>query len=130
MDEQPENGAPPSILIVEDEFLVADFVETVLLGAGYAVAGIAAGTEAALDLARATRPALALVDIRLADGDDGIDLARRLHADTGTPAVFLSGSGDPETRARAATVPARGFLQKPFRVDQLVALVRSALRGG
>jgi DNA-binding response OmpR family regulator len=118
---------PPSVLIVEDDFIIADFLQTAMRSAGYVVAGTAARSGPALEIAERARPTLALVDIRLAAGNDGVELARQLHAMPGMRVIFLSGSGDPETRARAGTVPAKGFLQKPFRFEQLIEAVRAAL---
>src|SRR5207237_6734312 len=72
----PTDGSKPvSILIVEDEALVASYVEEVLAESGFRVAGIAASGPEALSLAAENHPTLALVDIRLTGPIDGIELA-------------------------------------------------------
>jgi two-component system, response regulator PdtaR len=119
-----------SILIVEDEFLIAELIQTILEAEGFDVAGVAARAAPALEIADKMRPGLVLVDIRLAGGDDGVDLVRRMQANVGTPVIFLTGSGDPVTRARAEATSPKGFLRKPFRADQLIAVVRAALTTG
>ena len=80
---------PVSILIVEDEALVASYIEEVLGESGFHVAGIAASGPEALSLADEAGPALALVDIRLTGPIDGIELACLLRQKYAT-AVDLS----------------------------------------
>ncbi|HYD99902.1 MAG TPA: response regulator [Alphaproteobacteria bacterium] len=118
---------PRSVLIVENEFLVAEFMKQVLEDEDIPVVGVAATPEEAFDLAGSSRPALALLDIRLSGGSDGIELGRALRQQHGLRAVFLSGAADPGTMARLEEIGAFGFLQKPFGPDQLVEIVRRAL---
>jgi two-component system, response regulator PdtaR len=121
-------GSGSSILVVEDEFLVANYICSVLEDAGYPVAGTAANAAEAVAIAAAKRPSLALLDIRRAGGDDGVVLAghlRNLLPDL--PVVFVSGSGDPATRARIAATAPSGFLQKPVSPEALLNAIRSAL---
>src|SRR5436309_12289007 len=65
---------PTSILIVEDEALVASYIEEVLAESGFRVTGIAHSGPEALSLAAEHRPTLALVDVRLTGPFDGIEL--------------------------------------------------------
>src|SRR5687767_1957366 len=71
--------ASPRILLVEDDFLVSMEMETGLEEAGYEVAGIAATAEDAVALAAERRPALVVMDIRLAGDRDGVDEIGRAH---------------------------------------------------
>jgi DNA-binding NarL/FixJ family response regulator len=126
--ESPAVVAENSVLVVEDEFLVADYICSVLEDAGYPVVGTAANAAEALALIAASRPALALLDIRLAGGDDGVILAGALRSALPNLAVvFVTGSGDPETRQRAAAVTPSAFLQKPVSPETLLHTVRSVL---
>ena len=121
------DGGGPRVLIVEDEVLIALLIQDTLARAGAEVVGTASSAEEALGLAAASPPAFAFVDIKLKGGVDGIELARRLHERFGTEVVFLSGSKDPETRARAMAAGPRAFVGKPFRpADLLRALGLSA----
>ena len=129
-----ERGQAPSesgarrILVVEDEGLVALEIETFLVEAGHEVVGTAADRAGALALARAERPDLALVDIRLSGGDSGLDLAADL-AVLGVPVLFVTGNC-PLEDGRAVAV---GCLHKPFDERQLLAAVAVAdrlARGG
>ena len=120
-------GKAASILIVEDEALIASYIKEVLVEAGFEVTGIAASGPEALSLAGENEPGLALVDIRLAGPIDGIELACALRERHGIPAIFLSGLFDHEVATRAATAQPLGFLQKPFRPSQVFNAIEHAL---
>src|SRR3546814_12560374 len=87
------------VLIVEDEALVALFLEDTLDTLGYRCCGVADNAEEAVSLAQARRPALALVDVGLRGDRDGIALAADL-TELGIAVVFLTGASDLETRRR------------------------------
>ena len=118
---------PVSILIVEDEALVASYIEEVLAESGYRVAGVAASGPEALSLAEEARPQLALVDIRLTGPIDGIELACALRQKFAIPAIFLSGLADDATTRRAEIAEPLGFLRKPFRPSQVFNAIERAL---
>jgi len=118
---------PTSILIVEDEALVASYIEEVLAESGFRVAGVAASGQEALSLAEETRPRLALVDIKLTGPIDGIELACVLRQKFAIPAIFLSGLADDETTRRAQIAEPLGFLRKPFRPSQVFNAIEQAL---
>jgi CheY-like chemotaxis protein len=124
---QPDTRKPVSILIVEDEALVASYIEEVLGESGFHVAGIAASGPEALSLAAETSPVLALVDIRLTGPIDGIELACALRQKFDLPAIFLSGLVDGETTRRAAAAQPLGFLPKPFLPSQVFKAIERAL---
>lgn len=124
---QPCTRKPVSILIVEDEALVASYIEEVLGESGFHVAGIAASGPEAVSLAAETSPVLALVDIRLTGPIDGIELACILRRKFDLPAIFLSGLVDGETTRRAAAAQPLGFLPKPFLPSQVFKAIERAL---
>ena len=115
-----------SILIVEDEALVASYIEEVLAESGFRVAGIAASGPEALSLAAESRPSLALVDIRLTGPIDGIELACQLRERFAVPAIFLSGLIDAQTAERARMAQPLGFLPKPFLPSQVFNAIQRA----
>jgi CheY-like chemotaxis protein len=123
----PDRSKPVSILIVEDEALIASYIEEVLGGSGFRVAGIAASGPEALSLAAENHPSLALVDIRLTGPIDGIELACLLRQRFDLPAIFLSGLADADTTARAQTARPLGFLPKPFLPSQVFNAIQRAL---
>jgi CheY-like chemotaxis protein len=116
-----------SILIVEDEALIASYIEEVLAESGYHVAGIAASGPEAISLAAHTQPTLALVDIRLTGPIDGIELACLLRERFSLPAIFLSGLVDRDTAKRAEAAQPLGFLAKPFLPSQVFKAIENAL---
>ncbi len=101
---------PLRILIVEDEFLIALELESLLQEIGHDVVGIAASSTEAIDLAREASPDLAFVDVHLSDGLTGIDAARVLSEQQVT-VLFMT--------ANAKRIPedfagARGVIAKPY----------------
>ncbi len=118
---------PASILIVEDEAIVALDIKLQLEALGYRVVGIADSAEQALALARQHRPSLALLDIMLRGAADGIDAAAALRSELATPVVFLTSFSDSETVRRAAESAAYGYLTKPFQIKELTAVIEIAL---
>jgi len=121
-------GGAGRILIVEDDFLVASAMEDALRDAGLQVAGIAASADEALALAAAEKPALAVMDVRLRGGRDGIDAALELFARHGVRVVFATAHQTPDARARAAPANPLAWVPKPYASATLVDIVRRAVR--
>lgn len=116
------------VLVVEDEFLVANELARDLADAGFEVIGIAASADAAIELARFRRPAFAIMDIRIMGPRDGIDVALELLTTFGIRSIFATAHGDEKTRARAAQAQPLGWLQKPYHLHALLTVVREATR--
>ena len=122
-----QSGKPERVLIVEDELLVASQMEAALTDAGFEVAGIAATGTEALRLAEAQSPTLVVMDIRLPGNRDGIDTALELFRLHGIRCIFASAYSDQEARRRSAPASPLGWLQKPYTMESLAALVRESL---
>jgi two-component system, response regulator PdtaR len=116
-----------SILIVEDEALIASYIQQVLEESGFTVAGIASSGPEAISLVSTSKPDLALVDIKLAGPMDGIEVAQLMQTRFNVSSIFLSGLCDPETTARAKAASPLGFLEKPFRPSQVFNALERAL---
>ena len=114
---------PPRLMIVEDEPLIAIALRDALEDAGYQVLGLTDRRVEALHVADASPPDLALVNIRLAGGDDGIELAHGLNA-LGIPVLLISGQS---SRARSAQTVAIGSLPKPYDQNDVVLAVAHLL---
>lgn len=125
-DERPQ--MPPSILVVEDDFLIAMEIEAALTDAGFALAGVAASAEAAVELAHRRRPTLAIMDIRLTGARDGVDAALDLYRSYGVRSIFATAHYDQEVTQRAKPAMPLAWLQKPYTAKSLVEAVRTALR--
>jgi two-component system, response regulator PdtaR len=118
-----------SILIVEDDYLVAVQMEEALKEAGLESVGIARTAEEAIELAASQHPALAVIDIRLASARDGIDAAIVLLREHGIRCIFATAHHDAHTQSRAALASPLGWLQKPYSMESLVQVVRQTLKG-
>jgi DNA-binding NtrC family response regulator len=115
-----------NILIVEDEFVVANDLRLLLGQAGYIVSGIASTAEKAAELLLKRRPDLVLLDIILKGKQSGIDLARKLRAEN-IAFVYLSANSNQEILEEAKTTEPYGFLVKPFREKDLLVTLDIAL---
>jgi DNA-binding response OmpR family regulator len=108
-----------TLMIVEDEALVAMILRDVLQEKGYRVLNLTDRQDEALEVAKAEKPHLALVNIRLAGRDDGIELSEHLKA-LGIPVLLISGQ---VSRARSAKTVAIGSMPKPYDAAEMVLAV-------
>jgi two-component system, response regulator PdtaR len=122
-----EERQPATILIVEDEALVASYIQEVLEESGFVIAGVASSGPEAMSLVSSNPPDLALVDIKLAGPMDGIEVAQLMRSQFNVHSIFLSGVCDPETMERARVARPLGFLEKPFRPSQVFNALQRAL---
>ncbi len=110
------------ILIVEDEFIIADVLSNILKTAGYEVCGIADSVQEALDMLAQFEPEFVLLDIYLKGKLTGIDLAHRL-TEKNIPFIYISANSNQKVLEAAKVTNPYGFVIKPFREkDVLIAL--------
>ncbi len=111
------SGKPLRILIVEDEILIALELESLLQDLGHEVVGIAASSNEALALGQDLTPDLAFVDIHLADGPTGVDVARHLAAEHQVTVLFMTANAKriPEDFAGAWGVIAKPYTERGVR---------------
>lgn len=110
------------ILIVEDQFVEAKYLQSMLEKAGYTVCGIARSVVAAREIIAKEKPSLVLLDIFLSGKLTGIDLAGELKEED-LAFIYLSANSNEETLNAAKATQPYGFLVKPFREkDLLIAL--------
>ncbi|MEZ5283273.1 MAG: response regulator, partial [Vicinamibacterales bacterium] len=116
-----------SILIVEDERLVAMDIQQTLNDLGYDAASVASSAEEALACAEAQRPELVLMDIRINGSRDGIETAEALKARFDVPIVYLTAHADESTLQRAKATAPHGYLLKPIKAAELRSVVEVSL---
>ncbi len=116
-----------SVLIVEDDFIVAKVIEKNLVDLGYAVAGLVATGEEAIAKAGSERPDLVLMDIQLLGDMDGITASEKIHAAFKIPVIFLTALSDRQTFDRALVTAPYGYIIKPFSQNTLSTTIRVAL---
>ena len=112
----------PTVLVVDDEPEIVQFVSAALEDEGFAVTTAADGRQA-LEMAATARPDLVVLDMMLPRlGGEGIAKElRRAHGDL--PILVMTADGRAEEKAQR--VGAFAFLSKPFDLHRLVTLVRS-----
>ena len=103
-----------TILIVEDEAIVAADLAGKLGRLGYEVSGTFGRGEDAINFAREQRPNLVLMDIRLAGAMDGVAAAEIIGRELNVPVIFLTAHSDRATLDRAKVTEPFGYLLKPF----------------
>lgn len=116
------------VLVVEDEAVAAMDLVSALEEFGAEVCGTAASGSEASRKARELRPRLAVVDIRLKDGETGIDAAQAM-VQLGVAIVFATAHTNRGLAARMAAVPRSTQLSKPYDAAQLLSAARRVLRG-
>jgi len=114
-----------SVLIVEDEMLIAVDLETLVQSLGHQVVGVARTHAEAIALAQSRRPGLILADIQLADGSSGMDAVNELLGSFEVPVIFITAY--PE-RFLTGERPEPAFLiAKPFQPAMVSAVISQAL---
>lgn len=123
----PEPGDRPTVMIVEDERIVAQAIQLSLEREGFeVVANVGTGREA-LQVVASADPALVLMDISLSGEMDGIEAAALLRTEFSKPVVFLTAYSDPKTLERAKRAHPYGFLVKPFHERDLAPVIEIAV---
>lgn len=118
----PATASRKSILIVEDEILVAMDIERILVDAGYSVTAIAADSREAV--AAAPQADIAFVDLNLRDGLTGPTLARQLADQYGIRVVYVTANPAQIDPSAASAV---GYIRKPFSEPAIIAAANVAL---
>jgi DNA-binding response OmpR family regulator len=116
------------VLIVEDQVLIAVHLQDLVEEAGHRVSAIAHDTAAAVAAAARQRPAFAIMDLRLANGSNGLDAAQQLYESFGVRCLFVSANIDDEVRRKAARFESLGYIGKPFLPAEVIAAVQAAAR--
>ncbi len=117
-----------SVLIVDDDLALAEMLGIVLRNEGLEVSHVADGNDA-LGTFRAVRPDLVLLDIML-PGADGIEICRRIRAESGVPIVMLTARTDTHDIVVGLESGADDYVVKPFKAQELIARLRARLRRG
>ncbi len=118
-----------TILVVDDEEVIAGLLKKLLSKAGHTVYTAATGAEA-LELARQHQPKLILMDISMPEMD-GYEATARIKEDpalANTPVIFLTGKSAGEDGGRAFAKGGLTYIRKPFNNQQIQDLVNLALQ--
>ncbi|MBT2560647.1 sigma 54-interacting transcriptional regulator [Pedobacter sp. ISL-68] len=117
---------PKEILIVEDEFIIADTLSRIIKKAGYGLSGIANTVAEALEIIHRKQPDFVLIDIQLIGELSGIDLANSL-TELNLPFIFISANSNQKILEAAKKTKPYGFVIKPFRDKDVIVALEIAL---
>jgi len=120
----------PTILVVEDEFIVAFELKVALEGMGFTVCGMVSSGEDAIDCVEREKPDCVLMDVSIRGEMDGIEAARHIRARFGTRTAFISGYPVEELMERAADVRPIGIFVKPLEYRELEIALGTVLLSG
>ena len=125
---EPATGAQAiSVLVVEDERIIARGIEICLRRLGYRLAGSAANGPQAIAMAGELRPDVVLMDISLGAGMDGIEASDIIRREHNLPVVFLTANSDDATFRRAVCSDPFGYVRKPFEQKDLQTALEIAV---
>ncbi|WP_022699170.1 response regulator [Euryhalocaulis caribicus] len=114
-----------TVIIVEDDFLIAEYLRDLCDGYGMKVEGSADSAGAAIPMIMQKEPAYILMDVRLKGERDGVDVAHEIHVRRpGTKIIFITASSEPVTLDRIKGDHPHSILLKPINPDDLEAAFR------
>lgn len=116
-----------SVLIVEDEPVIATDIEMTLTGDDYTVIGIAYTSTKALDLLHRFRPDMVLLDVAIKGDNDGIDIASIINDKYKIPFIYITSFSDKETLERAKATLPYGYIVKPFKDRDIISAIEMAV---
>lgn len=116
-----------SILIVEDEVLIANDIQSHLLKLDYSISGIAYNADKALDMMHNRQFDLAILDINIGGTRSGIEIAKIINEKYQRPFIYLTSYSDEDTLFKAQKTLPYGYIVKPFDERDLAATISMAL---
>jgi len=118
---------PIRILIVEDNVIIADDMQSMLEEIGYEIVDNVIVYEQAERVLKSEQVDLVLIDIILASDKTGIDLGKHIRENYDIPFIFVTSNSDRATVENAKTVKPNGYLVKPFEQQDLYTSIEIAL---
>ena len=118
---------PIKILIVEDNVIIADDMQSMLEEIGYEIVDNVIVYEQAVEVLKTQEVDLVLIDIILASDKTGIDLGKHIRDSYNIPFIFVTSNSDRATVENAKTVQPNGYLVKPFEQQDLYTSIEIAL---
>ncbi len=116
-----------SVLIVEDESIVAKDIQHSLKKLGYNVLGICSSGEDAIKLVEELGPDIVLMDIMLKGTMNGIEAAAQIRETNNIPVIFLTAYADENTLSKAKVSEPFGYIIKPFKEIDLHTSIEMAI---
>ncbi len=115
------------VLIVDDQFLIVEYLRIWMDTFGFEVCGDAASSPVAIELAASLKPDIVLMDLSLAAGGDGIECARQILQVHPCALIFITGADGQAAMERAAGLRPVAVVSKPVDPEELRAALAAAI---
>lgn len=112
------------ILIVDDEVLIAEFLKDELISLGYSQIDLAHNRKQLLNAIERFKPQLVLLDIRMKNEREGIEIAEEINKSFKIPFIYITAHSDKEIVQQALSTKPAGYITKPFKQIDVYAAVR------
>jgi diguanylate cyclase (GGDEF)-like protein/PAS domain S-box-containing protein len=116
-----------SVLIVEDELIVALNLSKELEGLGYIIAGMASSETEAIELAQQNSPDVILMDINLESGGSGLTAAKQIRKYSQVPIIFVTAYSSDKIIDLIGSTNPYGYILKPYNIREVKAVISTAL---
>lgn len=116
------------ILIVDDEVLIAEFIKDVLMSLDFKLLSLAHTKEDAIKEINVFKPDLILLDIRMENEFDGIEIAKEINSNFKIPFIFITAHSDKEIIEKALNTIPSGYITKPIKKMDVYAAINLAIR--
>jgi two-component system OmpR family response regulator len=123
----PGNAGGLRVLLIEDDPLTREVLSSALAGTGYDVHAEADGSRVER-IASSFRPDIALIDMHLGDGVDGITVAKRLRSAESVPLLFITAANGVDNVLAAFDAGGDDYVVKPFIMAELLVRMKAVLR--
>ncbi len=117
----------PKIIIVEDEWIIANDIKANIEKLGYRVPVILSTGEEAIEMAKSDQPDMFIMDISLQGNLDGTETAKLISSQFDIPVIFLTAYTDKKILEKVKDTAAYGYLIKPFNAKELETTIDLAL---
>jgi two-component sensor histidine kinase len=126
-DQAVDSNERKSIMIVEDETIVALDIKNMVISLGYQVVAMAHDSDQAIQQAGIKKPDLILMDMKLGENFEGVEAAQYIRDEFDIPVIFVTGYTDETILKRAMVSVPFGYVTKPFEKRQLHSSIEMAL---
>ncbi len=117
----------PSVLIAEDESIIAMDVKFILESVGYHICGIVSTGEDSIKKASDIQPDLVLMDIKLKGNIDGIYAGEKIYSDYNIPIVYITAYSDKSLAGKLSKKKGNAYIIKPFEEEEVKQKIKKAL---
>jgi two-component system response regulator LytT len=116
------------ILIVDDEVLIAEFIKDVLMSLDFKLLCLVHTKEDAIKEIGVFKPDLILLDIRMENELDGIEIAKEINSNFKIPFIFITAHSDKEIIEKALNTMPSGYITKPIKKMDVYAAINLAIK--